>query len=580
MENEKRFFAAIFLCLLVLIFYQTFVSPPPPRQPVKEALKDNQTTIPTAEPQRQDFRTVPRQPDKEETVYKPDKEVTVSTDLFTAVLSSCGAGIKSLQLHNYMEFIESPALIRFIKKMFSSSMPEQIPEEEKYKELIHYLHPNNIPFTTLFLRSDDYVAGRGDWKYAGRDNTAAEKAFCFTSVNEGIAISKDYLFKQDAYKFDVMVRVSNTSDMLQQGNLLVDWASVLPENQGGGGFFRMGMSEGLYFSYFIKGNVEKKDMSKIDETVVLEGDIEWTATEERYFSSVVMPQNEKPVQVRLKKYDAKTVICQLIFPYISLQPKEEKLYSFSLFLGPKDIDVLRAQGAGLEKMIDFGWFDILAKPLLLTLKFFYGFLGNYGLAIILLTIIIKLLFWPLTHKSFKSMKDMQKLQPEIAKLKEKYKDNREEFGRKQLELYKKYKVNPLGGCLPILLQIPVFIALYRTLMDSIELRHASFVSFWINDLSAKDPTYVAPVIMGLSMFLQQKMTPTTLDPAQAKVMMLMPVIFTVMFLGFPSGLVIYWLVNNIISIAQQTYINSKQHDAGGREECAQPKSKPKQSKKR
>ena len=155
------------------------------------------------------------------------------------------------------------------------------------------------------------------------------------------------------------------------------------------------------------------------------------------------------------------------------------------------------------------------------------------------------------------MEGMRSIQPEITKLKEKYKDNKEEFAKQQMELYKKYKVNPLGGCLPMLLQIPVFIAFYRVLNDSIELRHANFISFWINDLSAKDPTYVAPLLMGLSMLIQQKMTPAAGDPAQQKMMMLMPIVFTVMFLNFPAGLVIYWLINNVLSIAQQVYTNKK-----------------------
>jgi YidC/Oxa1 family membrane protein insertase len=177
------------------------------------------------------------------------------------------------------------------------------------------------------------------------------------------------------------------------------------------------------------------------------------------------------------------------------------------------------------------------------------------------------------------MKGMQQIQPELQKLKEKYKDDKEEFARQQMSLYRKYKVNPFGGCLPILLQIPVFIALYRTLMDSIELRHANFISFWINDLSAKDPTYIAPIVMGASMLLQQRMTPTAADPAQARMMMFMPIIFTVMFLNFPAGLVIYWLINNVLSIVQQLYINKKSHDSGGSPACAQPNSKPKRSKK-
>jgi YidC/Oxa1 family membrane protein insertase len=195
--------------------------------------------------------------------------------------------------------------------------------------------------------------------------------------------------------------------------------------------------------------------------------------------------------------------------------------------------------------------------MLFILNLFYTFIPNYGLAIIFLSIAIKVIFWPLTHKSQKSMKEMQKIQPKIAELKEKYKDNKEELNRKTMEFYRTNKVNPLGGCLPIIIQIPVFFALYRVLLNSIELRHAPFISFWINDLSSKDPTYVSPLLMGASMFMQQKMTPTVGDPAQAKIMLVMPIMFTFMFLSFPSGLVIYWLVSNVLSIVQQYYINKQ-----------------------
>jgi YidC/Oxa1 family membrane protein insertase len=195
--------------------------------------------------------------------------------------------------------------------------------------------------------------------------------------------------------------------------------------------------------------------------------------------------------------------------------------------------------------------------MLYLLKMFHRFIPNYGLAIIFLSVGIKIIFWPLTHKSQKSMKEMQKIQPKLAELKEKYKDNKEELNRRTLEFYRTNKVNPLGGCLPILIQIPVFFALYRVLLNSIELRHAPFVSYWINDLSSKDLTLISPLLMGASMFIQQKMTPTVGDPAQAKIMLIMPVMFTFMFLSFPSGLVIYWLVTNVLSIAQQYYINKQ-----------------------
>ncbi|MCA9773862.1 MAG: membrane protein insertase YidC, partial [Myxococcales bacterium] len=184
----------------------------------------------------------------------------------------------------------------------------------------------------------------------------------------------------------------------------------------------------------------------------------------------------------------------------------------------------------------------------------------WGLAIILLTIVVKGLFYPLTHKSYTSMKAMQKLQPEMKRLKERLKDNKEELNRELMELYRRHKVNPFAGCFPIVLQIPVFFGLYRALLNSIELRHAPF-GLWIHDLSMKDPYYITPVIMGVTMFLQQKMTPSTMDPAQARIMQFMPLLFTFMFLQFPSGLVIYWLVSNVLSIVQQYLINRKTETA-------------------
>jgi len=203
----------------------------------------------------------------------------------------------------------------------------------------------------------------------------------------------------------------------------------------------------------------------------------------------------------------------------------------------------------------------MAKPMLVVLNFVEKYLGNYGLAIILVTIIIKLIFYPLSKHSLKSMRDMQQLQPQLAALKEKYKDDKDKMNKELMGMYKRYKVNPLGGCLPMVLRIPVFIALYEVLYVAIELRHAPLF-FWIHDLSAKDPYYITPLIMGATMFLQQKMTPSTMDPNQAKIMLIMPVVFTFMFLSFPSGLVLYWLVNNILTVGQQYYIQKSPSKAG------------------
>jgi YidC/Oxa1 family membrane protein insertase len=205
-------------------------------------------------------------------------------------------------------------------------------------------------------------------------------------------------------------------------------------------------------------------------------------------------------------------------------------------------------------LVDFGFFAVVAKPLLWFLKLTNKVTNNFGIDIIILSILIKIVFLPLTQISFKSMKEMQKVQPEMARLKETYKNDKAKLQQEIMLLYKRRKINPMSGCLPMLIQIPVFIALYNALQNAIEMRHAPFF-WWIKDLSAKDPIYITPLIMGATMVIQQKMTPTSADPAQAKMFMLMPIMFTFLFLNFPSGLVIYWLINNVLSIAHQYYLN-------------------------
>jgi YidC/Oxa1 family membrane protein insertase len=228
---------------------------------------------------------------------------------------------------------------------------------------------------------------------------------------------------------------------------------------------------------------------------------------------------------------------------------------------------------GLENAIDFGdWLKWLAMPLLVSMQFLYKFVHNYGIAILILTLLIKIIFWPLGNKSYKSMKDMQKLQPKLAELREKYKNDKTKISQETMALYKTHKVNPVGGCLPMVIQIPVFFGLYKTLLYAIELRHAPFC-LWIQDLSAPDTLFghipswfpliggfaigPLPILMGATMFIQQKMSPPAGEPMQQKMMLLMPVIFTFMFLNFPSGLVLYWLFQNILSIGQQHYINKR-----------------------
>ena len=243
---------------------------------------------------------------------------------------------------------------------------------------------------------------------------------------------------------------------------------------------------------------------------------------------------------------------------LAVSPDAPVSLECTYYIGPKESKRLDAAPNHLDKALDYGFFSIVAKPLIWLLQFLYAYVHNYGVAIILMTIIIKLIFWPLSQKSYRSMQQMKQLQPLMVKIREKYADDKEAMNREVMQLYKTYKVNPAGGCLPILVQLPVFIGLYKALLNSIELRHAPFISSlpftdipWLTDLASPDPFFITPLLMGATMLLQQKMTPTPGDPTQAKIMMLMPIIFTGLFLTFPSGLVVYWLVNNVISIGQQ-----------------------------
>lgn len=298
--------------------------------------------------------------------------------------------------------------------------------------------------------------------------------------------------------------------------------------------------------------------------------VRWAGFGDKYFLKAVLPPGDMReisavVESAGKQGDVTDVALRIDLPSQTISPGAEWTTTLRVYYGPKLAANLKSVGGGLETSIDYGFFGFLARPLLALLKVFHGAVGNYGIAIILLTVLIKILFYPLTRKSFTAMKDMQRIQPKLEALKKKHEKDRDRLNREMMTLYRTEGINPLGGCLPMLLQIPVFFALYQVLLNSIELRHAP-LALWVNDLSAPEhlfsislggfdlPFRLLPLVMGVTMVLQQKMTPSTMDKAQQQIMMIMPVMFTFMFWGFPSGLVLYWLVNNVISIAQQWWI--------------------------
>ncbi len=402
------------------------------------------------------------------------------------------------------------------------------------------------------------------WQGGPIDVSEGDSQLMFSWVSpNGIVIEKTYRFIASSYLIGLEIAIKNGSDRSLKDSIFLGVPGLVDEKSARYAF------EGP--SAYIGERLEEINVKDIEEKDTYTGNIFWAGHADRYFISCIIP--ESPVETKIKLfYDGNQAVTRYIHPMERLDPGKQVSYSFQCFMGPKSLKLLGSLGYNLNKAVNFGWFDILAKPCLIGMNFIHDMIPNYGIAIILLTILIKLIFWPLGTKSYKSMNDMKRIQPLMMEIREKYKDDKQKMNAEVMALYKTYKVNPMGGCLPMLVQMPIFFALYRMLYQAIELRHAPFIG-WIKDLSAPDRLFhfnasipfmqdpagipVLTIIMGLTMYLQQKMSPSTGDPTQAKIMMLMPLFMTVIFINFPAGLVLYWLVNNILSIGQQYYIQKK-----------------------
>jgi YidC/Oxa1 family membrane protein insertase len=467
------------------------------------------------------------------TTAAPVREIAVETDHYRAVFTSAGARLVSFELKNYRQQADGQA------------------------PRVALVTRGDARQAMLRTTASGGLALNGEAPYAvdGEANEikvagSSQQTLTFRHVStSGVEFVKTLTFHGDSYSIEAACNVRNGGSAALSGTLELTLSEPWDESKKDGySFAGPALLLGDKLEQVAVGDLDKGAKSFGKEAV-------WTSLQSKYFIMAAVPQDGSVEKVTLG-HEAGQLRGTLQTPLVTLQGGEQRRFAYQLFFGPKEPELLKAAGHNLDLAINFGWFDLLAKPLFHVLTFFNGFLNNYGWSIILLTVILKLLFWPLTHKSYASMKAMQKLQPEMQKLRDKFKNDKERLNRELMELYKKHSVNPLGGCLPMLVQIPVFFALYKVLLEAIALRHAPFM-LWITDLSAKDPYYITPLLMGASMFVQQKMTPTTADPLQAKIFMFMPVIFTFMFLNFPSGLVVYWLVNNLLTIAQQYYINRR-----------------------
>ncbi|MCU1728146.1 membrane protein insertase YidC [Pseudomonas sp. 7P_10.2_Bac1] len=386
----------------------------------------------------------------------------------------------------------------------------------------------------------------------GQDQLVVDLKFSDNGVN----YIKRFTFKRGLYDVQVSYLIDNESGKPWTGNLFAQLkrdASSDPSSSTATGTATY-LGAALWTSAEPYKKVSMKDIDKGQLKETVQGG--WVAWLQHYFVTAWIPQKGDNNVVQTRKDNQGNYIIGFTGPTLTVEPGKTGETSATLYAGPKSQGVLKELSPGLELTVDYGILWFIAQPIFWLLQHIHSLVGNWGWSIIFLTMLIKGIFFPLSAASYKSMARMRAVAPKLAALKEQFGDDRQKMSQAMMELYKKEKINPLGGCLPILVQMPVFLSLYWVLLESVEMRQAPFM-LWITDLSIKDPFFILPIIMGATMFIQQRLNPTPPDPMQAKVMKLMPIIFTFFFLWFPAGLVLYWVVNNCLSIAQQWYITRK-----------------------
>ncbi|OZY38796.1 membrane protein insertase YidC [Pseudomonas lundensis] len=386
----------------------------------------------------------------------------------------------------------------------------------------------------------------------GQDQLVVDLKFSENGVN----YIKRFTLKRGLYDVQVTYLIDNESGKPWNGNLFAQLkrdASSDPSSSTATGTATY-LGAALWTSAEPYKKVSMKDIDKGQLKETVEGG--WVAWLQHYFVTAWIPQKGDNNVVQTRKDNQGNYIIGFTGPTLTVAPGKTAETSATLYAGPKSQGVLKELSPGLELTVDYGILWFIAQPIFWLLQHIHSIVGNWGWSIIFLTMLIKGIFFPLSAASYKSMARMRAVAPKLAALKEQFGDDRQKMSQAMMELYKKEKINPLGGCLPILVQMPVFLSLYWVLLESVEMRQAPFM-LWITDLSIKDPFFILPIIMGATMFIQQRLNPTPPDPMQAKVMKLMPIIFTFFFLWFPAGLVLYWVVNNCLSIAQQWYITRK-----------------------
>lgn len=560
---DKRTIIAVVLSLAVLLVYQVFFAktPEPPKHTATPAEQTQKVSKETEVKSGIAKKSVPVK--KSSTRKTAEiKDIKVETAQYVAIFSTKGGALKSLKLKGFQTDCTECAddIYPRIKNFVTGSNEQPKPKSSAPVELVHVKEGMPYPLAITFPESNTDIDPDSifETKTTALNliNTSDKQQLVFTQTyDDKIKVEKIFTFSPDNFTIGLDVKVSNLTDSPLTQLPKLSWHQYVDPKQETDSYAHDGPVAS------IAGSIERQDLKKLDKEKTYGPNVLWGGFESKYFLASFIP--EKPsLTSMLMSSDAGNNLVS-----VSLKGQKEIIpggqssnFNYTLYLGPKDYTILKKLDISLEKAVEFDSFipglKWLSIGLLFFVKFLHQYFSNYGVAIIILTILIKIIFWPLGNMSYKSMKEMQNLQPKITELKERYKNDQAKLSQETMAMYKTHKVNPFGGCLPMIIQIPVFFGLYNTLLYAIELRHSPLF-WWIQDLSAKDPYYITPIIMGATQFIQQKMTPTMGDPMQAKLMLLMPVVFTFFFLNFPSGLVIYWLFNNVLSIGQQYYMNRK-----------------------
>ncbi|RCU45413.1 MULTISPECIES: membrane protein insertase YidC [Corallincola] len=540
MESQRNLLLIGFLLVSFLLYQQWVSYSQPDTAPVETSLTTPSATdaLPSAQATGGEegipdiAPAAPQAPAADDTLAPVSRLITVTTDKLRITIDTLGGDVVHADLMEFPLTLDSddPFVLLHQSNQF------------------RYIAQSGL---TGFDTRDNrplYAAAQQNYTLAdGEDMLAVPLSY---QRDDGVMIAKVFKFSRGKHSIDVDFRIHNGTSQPLSTQV---WAQLRQTMAGEGGSMLMPTYRGAAYST-ADSRYEKfsfDDMSEKKLNKQTQGG--WVAMLQHYFVSAWVPGADDNNEIYSSTSNGQGII-GFIAPATTIAAGADQTLNTTLFVGPKDQDALSALSPTLNLVVDYGFLWMLAQPLHWLLVLFQSWVVNWGIAIILITLTVKGSMYRLTKAQFSSMAKMRKLQPKMAALKERYGDDRQKMSQAMMEMYKKEKVNPMGGCLPILIQMPIFIALYWVLLESYELRQAPFF-LWIDDLSVQDPYYVLPLLMGASMWLMQKMSPNTItDPTQQKVMQFMPVIFTFMFLWFPSGLVLYWLVSNLISIAQQWYI--------------------------